>query len=797
MQFRYASRRSYQLASTLLILVLAAVPAVHILLILATTGANNPSNDYLRLMPVIDHILSGQYDQVNYFRDTLQNQVHSYAFLMILRLGIIWLTHWNIYVELYLGWALAVFKLFLLFRLLTSAFPFPPRTWLLLPLAALVFSASQISMFEYGESALQLGLVQVAILLGLLAVLRRSGQHLGAGLAALSGILASWSGGGGLAAWPLFLIGMLLAGYRRLSHYLVLLVGLCIAGWPYLIYAMLGNPERVRWHLSPERVRIAITAFGQPFANHINAGLLEHAGAYQAGLFGLGALALGLLVILLQKNKTLWPQYLPSLMLVLWGVLNIVQTTVSRWYLAPWYTTAFMIFWLGLLGLAYGQLASPKPVTPSDRLILRSGMLWAVLFLGIWLVLYLKTNLTYTDKSFYLASRSPASAACLRHYQSAPTYCEGLVFQWGVGHPTYLADLARPLEKHQLTVFSPFQEWSLQGDYVLDRVQVDEHPGVPGAAWTSGWSDQPRSWADYHHLNLYLPSPNQISWRLDLPGNLASATFETAVALDKASKPLADADGFDFQVYLKAEAQSPELVLTQSVDPQAGEWHAVSIPLSKYAGKSVTLVLTSDGRLNHEADDMVLRYPHIDLRLGKASPAEEAPPTAPSNTDISPQFKSTTAKGLLPLAENQDDWRVSGAFLDPGAPQVWSVDQQAAFETALPLDVCLKDYSHLYVRMAATKNMSPRALRILYRLEGQAEFNPAQLIWMPLLADKNPHTYLYDLKLLSLPAGARLTGLRLEADFRPNLGRPGQLEIDEAGLVQGSRSGFCTPAPSG
>ena len=799
MKLRFQPPRIWQRLSSLGIFTLAVLPALNILWIISSTGANTPSNDYLRMIHVVDQILSGGYDWSHYFRDTLQNYVHSYAFLFLVRLGIIRLTHWDIYAELYLGWALSVLKVFLLYYLISRPVPSSSRKWLWLPLTALVFSTSQISMFTFGETALQQGLIQVAILLGLVALSHKPGLWRVVGVASC-GVMASWSGGGGLVAWPLFLIGMVLNGYRKVSQYLIWLSGCAIAAWPYIAYGALGNPGGFLAMASLEKIGIFITALGLPFANQIGSGgLTQHAGAFKVGLFALALALTGCLLVWAGARKQNGRNALPTLLLMLWGVMNATQTVLSRLLLAPWYTTAFMPFWYGMVGLASIFVAGGD--ASNDRVAWRSDnfgrlrLLWGFLALASLLVLYLDTNLTYRDKSFYLASRSPASAACLRNFVTAPTYCEGLVFQWGVGHPTYLADLAWPLEKHRLSVFGPQQQWTLQGDYVLARVRVYESPGVPGVTWTPGWTDQVGTWADDRHLNLFLHAPNAIAWVIDLPPDLLSAVFKTAVAVDKAAPVEQNADGFEFQVYLQPEGEPRRQVFAQYVAPGLYRWQQVSLPLTEFAGKSLSLVLTSNGRSNLSGDRVMLRYPRIDLSLATQDLPVTRPEITPSNTELYTGFPGFGAGDFRLDAYAPDIWRVSGVHPAPDGSRAWVIDQAPIFELRNPVDLCLKDYSHFYMRLLASQDISPLAVRVYYKLGDQTDFTIERSFWIPLLADEQMHTYLYAIKLLDIPAGTHLTGLRLVPGVRGKPEMESKVEIAEIGFLKKEVSGFCDFQP--
>jgi hypothetical protein len=143
----------------------------------------------------------------------------------------------------------------------------------------------------------------------------------------------------------------------------------------------------------------------------------------------------------------------------------------------------------------------------------------------------------------------------------------------------------------------------------------------------------------------------------------------------------------------------------------------------------------------------------------------------------------------------KDVWVVSGAHPSPQQPQTWVIDGQASFELHEPIDICLKDYVQFYVQMLSTANISPLAVRVLFKLDGQPDFTSGNSFWIPLLADSTQHTYSYDLKLFETPAGARLTGLRLDSGVQPKPGVESIIAITGVGLRSGEITGFCTSQP--
>jgi hypothetical protein len=246
------------------------------------------------------------------------------------------------------------------------------------------------------------------------------------------------------------------------------------------------------------------------------------------------------------------------------------------------------------------------------------------------------------------------------------------------------------------------------------------------------------------------------------------------------------------EIYLQPEGEQRQLVFSSSISPDQYRWEQISLPLTVFAGKSITLYLTSKGSGNPTTGRMMLQYPRIDLDLSPAKLEPVLPEVEPSNTDLSPGFAGVT-RDYEVLANSPGSWKVSGVKEKPGEPGTWIIDQQPVFDLQEPLNLCLKDYSQFFVRMSASNTLSPLALRVQYRFEEQTGFNDFQSFWIPLLADGNTHSYLYDLKLISAPAGARLAGLRLEPGIPAKTGVQSEVRIAEAGFVHKEVSGFCDP----
>ncbi|MGB5967766.1 MAG: hypothetical protein WBG70_05485 [Spirulinaceae cyanobacterium] len=745
------------------------IPILNIVVIIATTGANNFSNDYIQSLGIIDQFLSGTYDWNNYFQDTFFNG-HIVFFPALIRLAIAYFAHSNVYVEFYISVIFFFIKLILLHDIFAQSIK-PSRKWLLLPiLSCLVFSTSQISVFTFGYAALEISLCMLGFTLGMWGLVKFSGSWLGVVIMLLGGILASWSFGFGLMAWLAFLLGLILLKFRKAGHYIAYLITFTIASSPYFFFFKLqSNPGT---SIVPTLNLIFIPrSIGLPLAQGFALG-----SAQWIGFVGIILLFIQLYYLWQKHSSNLLKQAAPALMLVSFALLSILQVTIFRANHAPWYTTPSMNFWIGLVGSASVFLINRqysfykigigkfKPLNPTS---------WSFSVLTLVAFFYVTSNLTYEDKVFHLPSRSPSSAACLREYLNAPTYCEERLFQWGLGNTGLVEKLATPLDRHKLSVFSPRQRWTLQGDFVLDKVSIEETPEAGDIFWSENRTIENRlPWHHYKHLNLFLPSPNTASWTISLPNNLKSANFNSAVAVSKSAPKDNAADGLTFEVYIEKSQEKRKLAYSYTTKPNQSYWQPFSISLNDYVGETVTLHLTSSSGKNSIGDWGMYRYPYIDVLLNSLDEnSSEELKVRPSNTDISSLFTKTTSNDFRFDVTDINQWEQSGLEMinkNQNSSMIWKITDVPNLTFIRPLNVQLNNYTHFYISLAVSPAIAPRALTLRYKLDDGVE----QSIPITLLADGNLHEYTYDLKLLELDQTAHLTSLSITpviVDGRSNI----------------------------
>jgi hypothetical protein len=573
-----------------LAIALALLPPTRMAWIVFTNGENNLSNDYVARVPLVASMLDGSCSLGTFVREAWIGGSHStLAVIPIYYLNARFFA-WSVWVELGLGLALAAATLVLL----TGAIPRSVR-WPLLPLLSLLlFSTSRVTVFTFGEPALQYGLSQLGVAIGAFALARRPGRPIALALAlAFGGVLASWSWGGGIMAWPVFFAALVVWRVRGVAAWAVLTGGAAASLAQYAWLLPLGMPSVAAGPVSwATKGRLLLDLLGRPFVNgiaHADPNLWSQ--AIGAG----GLLALAAMLILFRTRLREQPA---PLLLVAWGLLVALQIALFRTAVAPWYASPMALFWAGLLMLL---AAAPAPFHAGGILVVA--------------LLTLRVQRTWEDKSFYLPSRAPVSASCLREWRTAPPEFHSRVFQWGEeGHSGELAFLGDLLERHRLSVFGPRRTYLLQGDAAVGRVTL-ETPNLPTFLSRDGRT--PGDPNDFHRLDLVISPGAAVTWRVDLPPNLKSARFQTRVHAAAGDPQL----GRGARVSVTAEG-SPVVLEERAFLPRDTA-RPLSVDLSSLAGKRITLRLEAEEAAG--GGPLILEAPKIELRLaaGDTPPARD------------------------------------------------------------------------------------------------------------------------------------------------------------------------------
>ncbi|HEX5856209.1 MAG TPA: hypothetical protein VFZ57_11370 [Thermoanaerobaculia bacterium] len=562
-------------------LLLALLPPALMAWIVFTNGENSLSNDYLGRVPLVGSMLDGTCSLGKFVREAWIGGVHSGLAIFPIYYLNARLFQWSVWVELGLGLALVAATLALLTRAIHGQ-----TRWLLLPLLSLLlFSTSRVSIFTFGEPALQYGFSQLGVAIGAFALARRPGPPIALALAlAFGGILASWSWGGGTLLWPVFFAALLARRVRGGTAWAVFaggaVAGLAQYAWLLPLEMPRAAPGPVSWGT---KCRLVLDLLGRPFANGTAS---PDPDLWSQAIGAGGLLVLAATLILLRTRLREMPA---PLLLVAWGLLVALEIVLVRTAVAPWYASPMALFWAGLLMLL---AAAPAPF--------RAGGILAVALLT------LRVQRTWEDKSFYLPSRAPVSAACLREWRTAPPECHAHVFQWGEeGHSFELSFLGDPLERRHLSVFGPRRTYLLQGDVPLGRAGLDP---ASAPSFLSRDGRVPGNIEDFHRLDLVLSPGATVTWRVDVPPGTRTARFRTVVRTD----PNESFNARGAAVSAAGGADGP--TIASRVFLPRGEKRELELDLSRFAGRTVKLSLGAEETQGPGAP-LLWEAPRIELAL--------------------------------------------------------------------------------------------------------------------------------------------------------------------------------------
>lgn len=733
---------------TALALALAAVPPLLYVWLISSTDENVLSNDQILWVPIVDRMASGTYDYGNLFKDAFQSGVHELAIPILFTQAMARWFEWNVSLILYVFLAVAALKVALLQRLIAGDSRHPLSIALWPALSALVFAPAHVNVFTFSFSSTHIGLAELGFVLGLFSILRL-GPWAGALGACLGGLLASWSWGSGLAVWPLFFAAISLRPGPRAPRLLAVGLAAAVAALPYFLYFKLGaGPHKLPSHTALGLLRAVVEAVGYPWCDVWS----NHRRALGGGAVGLTLLAAGV--------ASLWPHrrspalWLPFACLLGYGAALIGLTVLLRGTNAPWYTTSFAYVWLALVAMAHTVLTTPR-----EPRWARAVGAAVPLALG----LLVATGGAYERKVFYLHSKGPAAASCLRAWRTAPTTCETILFQWAPGNPDYVAKLAEPLERHRWGVFGKSQRWSMQGDAFIGRVETDAPEATP-VQWVPDHGVGARKVTDYRRLDAKVPAGSTVSWRVDLPRSVSRAALRTAVAFS------GDASGATI-----AAGGAP----LRFLPGPSGRWEPASIPL--HPGL-LTITFTALGAKG--SGYATFRFPVIELEVGP----EWAPQPAERRLRSAEDF-------VFDLADPRQ-WRTQAmTAVDSWSNGRWWVSEDPQLVYAEPLDLRLGDFRWLMITAAASPKAAPRLLQVFYRTAADPRFREGHSFKLPLYLGA-ARTYEFDLNALGLPPDTRLRGLRIDPLDRAPAGERSWVQLSDLRLLRRERPPELLPGSS-
>ncbi|MGH9824750.1 MAG: hypothetical protein ACREDR_16040, partial [Blastocatellia bacterium] len=418
----------------------ALLPMLRIARILASAGVDIPSNDETGLLPrFLGQVLAGHYNWLHLPRDVYVNG-HVVALPSLVYVVLARFDHLHLYPALFGSLLLDFVSLLLFYDAATfrSRSRVPLAAAVLLPfLSLMAFSVTQMSVFEYPLQTINAGLSGFGFALGIWVLTRWPGHTRSVAGAVAGGFIASFSYANGITLWLIFPAVMLLLGFKRRAHYAAVILGgaVSIGVYGYVMRADHFGGSGLAHIFNPGFV---VAGIGRAFANDLNTSFTPTPFTLLVGALGMVLLALELLIGWRQLRGPRHQEYVPAIGIAAFGLLSLLQVSMFRSLLAPWYTGLAMYVWIAVASLAY-LLWSDKtePDARPPKFCLRGAA--GISIVAVLAILAVCSNRSYSDKSFLLKNRAPVSAACMRYFGTAPTYCQQFMASWSPGRVSTVA----------------------------------------------------------------------------------------------------------------------------------------------------------------------------------------------------------------------------------------------------------------------------------------------------------------------------------------------------------------------
>jgi hypothetical protein len=295
-----------------------------------------------------------------------------------------------------------------------------------------------------------------------------------------------------------------------------------------------------------------------------------------------------------------------------------------------------------------------------------------------------------------------------------------------LGYPSLIYELGAPLEENKLSVYAPNQEWLLQGDYLLDTVNIYSSKSGQNPYWVNK-DGNVASWADYHRLNLVLPSGSSVEWNVRLP--------DEADRIDLVSSLITDYDTseVEIQVGLPNSKMSRFEFNADNVDRLP-----IEISIAQYAGQIVRIVISPKGENGTEA---TLDSPKIKISGDQTS-----------SSPLDGYHPQNVIKDFEPKGNFYEIWpsrsdKLIFDTLDAERNNFYKREGNASLRLDFEDGVCVYNETSFYIKILIDPSISSRFGKITMHLKNLEGIEEYIAFYLPYLADGNSHTYLYPLRL--------------------------------------------------
>lgn len=700
---------------------------VRMLFIVSTVGANNPSNDYIGIVGIVDQVLSGTYDWRNFLSDSFL-RTHAEFFPYLIHIFVARFFEWNMRVELLIGFACHAARAALLYDLLKDPVEKRFRPLLAAGIFALVFSVTNASVFVYGETTLPIGLSLLGFTIGLWSIFKIRSRWSYLGLLG-GGVLSSYSWGNAPTVWIVLLLCVILSSRKdKLAGMVAAGAGIAVSALPYLVNIVFNHSPtpHAAVHIGKLFQPIYLAnALGRTFANNGGEQFYNIKTALFSGACGI-FIALLVAVCLWKMFRAERSKLVPAAAVGVFGLTSIYLVSLVRPLIAAWYVSLATMFWIGLLAAVILLLQADEGLRFKVRFVRGAGALVLVLYT----VLYLASNQTLNDKAHFLQTRAYASESVLRNFRTAATFSDELVFRWPMGQCGLLGAVGRVLDRHMLGPCARHQMWYLQGDYPLGNVFVNQEPGSRQPRWVRGGSRKDAaSWRDWELADLLIPPGNTVVWQCVVPRDSSRCVFTTEIVCG----------GRKFSEVRDLTAEKGKMV-------------PIVLPPGSVSGSSSWL----------SKEDVICKTPRIEVTMSASAKADPDQNERPYNVDGA-SYKDRPVRWQLNLGDvASPQWLADGGLFTARNFAALASSADLIFECEIAAAASVK--GRIVIAQMQVNDGAWRDLPL------------------PLLSDESRHKYSYPVRLLELNDDDRLTGLRFK--LPEDLTERSQVSISAARLMR-------------
>ncbi|MCI0412784.1 hypothetical protein L0222_08270 [bacterium] len=365
------------------------IPPLLVIIIILRFGLDVPYWDDWAFVHILESIQQGR---LTLNALMAQHNEHRMLFPRLLKLGLINLSDWNTFYELFASWTCIALSCVVLWDLLRITLIDDMKRWIkpfVVVNGFLLFSLAQGENFIWGWQ-LQWFLAEFFTILSIWALARWKGRWIGVLVAALAAFVTTYSIASGQSLWLLGLLVLLVErrSWRVTKILFWTIVGTLTLGF-YFYHFRTQDTELFTFIEKPLAfIQFILASLGSPFGAFGPFG-----GLYASNVYGaLGVVIFCSSTIFLWRRSSNWViKLLPWMQLAGYGLMSIIATAVGRVQyrveyhaLVSRYSIFALLFWTGTLVHAVvclEVLAKQRNWRP-QRIRLSLAIFIAVLFWG-------------------------------------------------------------------------------------------------------------------------------------------------------------------------------------------------------------------------------------------------------------------------------------------------------------------------------------------------------------------------------------------------------------------------------